>query len=174
MGVDSPHLVQLEATALPEPQRQEAWQRACAQLAGIFEPPAHEPTWIGPFSTADRTQIATLREAQAEAIVRGEAAAYAALCTSDVQLLLPGQPAACGLEEFVALESRLLSPGRFVRFEKTPLRVERSGDLAVETGMQQVQSAGSGGTPAPQKYVHVMRHTPEGWRYAVLTSNPCA
>ena len=50
-------------------------------------------------SAADLDSIASLRRALVDAIVAGDAAAYADLCTEDVRLLHPGAPLISGRAE---------------------------------------------------------------------------
>ena len=70
----------------------------------------------------------------------------------------------------------MFSNANFIRFHKVPLRVERSGDLAIEVGSQEVQMQGQepaeGVYSAYQKYTHLFRRTDQGWRFALLMSNP--
>lgn len=54
----------------------------------IFEL-SNEPSWLGEFSNKDRQEITQLRAAQAEAIIAGDATAYASLCTEDINYLFP-------------------------------------------------------------------------------------
>lgn len=74
-------------------------------------------------------------------------------------------------------EEKLFLQTSFTAFKKTPERIERSGDLIVETGHQEVsvkQRPPEGGLfSTRQKYMHIFRLTPIGWRYAVLMSNHC-
>ncbi|HEX2101590.1 MAG TPA: hypothetical protein VHF69_13040 [Candidatus Synoicihabitans sp.] len=53
---------------------------------------------------------------------------------------------------------------------KFPVRTERSGDLAAEVGRQEL-AAKTGTFAGKQKYMHVMRKTRDGWRFAGLLSN---
>jgi FMN-dependent NADH-azoreductase len=123
----------------------------------------------------DEREIAQLRAAHAEAIMHGDAEAYGRLCTEDVLLLLPAHAPIEGRAALVQWECALFATTRVARFEKQPLRVTVSGELAYEVGVQRVESerAAVGGLHAgQQKYTHVLRRTPHGWRFAVLTSNP--
>lgn len=127
---------------------------------------------LGP--CADRDAIDSLRAAQSEAITRGDAEAYAALCTEDVHLLIPGQPPVMGRDAFLTREREVFARGRFHGFEKTPIETSVCGDVAYEVGLQQVDSTGTakaGVYVASQKYCHVFRRTRDGWRFAVLMSN---
>ncbi len=137
-----------------------------------------EPEWIGPFTAEDRRAINTLRRAQASAIVAGDAVAYAQLCADDIQLLIPGHDIVSGHDDFLAAQATVFRTGRFTAFHKQAERIELSGDLAIEVGRQDVQmtseAAATGIFSPRQKYLHVFRRTPLGWRFSVLMSNPRA
>ena len=141
-----------------------------------FELP-EPPRWIGEFSDQDRQAITLLRTGQADAIVAGDTAAYAALCADDIQLLIPGKDLQEGIDAFVEAEIALFGSARFTAFRKFPSRVERCGHLAIETGRQEITlhsktDQRGGAFSARQKYTHVFRHTEQGWRFAILMSNP--
>ncbi len=124
----------------------------------------------------DPTQIARLREAQAEAILMGDADAYSRLCCEDVQLQLPGLTRVEGRENFLACERALFERLRFTHFKKSSHRLSVLGDWAWETGDQEVGTLEQGDASPPlavrkQKYLHIYRRTSVGWRYAVLSSN---
>jgi ketosteroid isomerase-like protein len=126
--------------------------------------------WLGEFTAGDRAEIEALRLGQAAAIERGDTEAYARLVADDIHLMLPGRDIVAGRAQFMAYQSVIFSGTKFVGMKKHPIRVERSGDLVVEVGRQEL--AAQAGTFAPQqKYTHVMRKTPAGWRFAVLMSN---
>lgn len=135
-----------------------------------------EPEWVGAFDTEDRRQIDTLRRAQACAIEAGDAMAYANLCADNIHLMIPGHDVVAGRDQLLATQTRLFGTTKFPRLTKRPLRIERSGDLAVEVGRQELDvplgDARAGVFSRRQKYTHVFRLTPEGWRFAVLMSNP--
>lgn len=135
-----------------------------------------EPEWIGSFTERDRREVATLRAAQAAAIVAGDAGAYARLCVDDIRLMIPGHDIISGREDFLAAQVKVFRSGRFTSFKKHPERIELSGDLAVEVGRQEVQmtsDAVAAGIFSPrQKYTHVFRRTGLDWRFAILMSNP--
>lgn len=131
--------------------------------------------WLGPFTPEDRDAITALRLGQAAAIERGDAEAYAALCTDDVVLMIPGHELVSGRAAVLEAERRLFRAAQFAGFRKTPTRIERQGDLAVEIGRQEVKTsaAGAGVFAARQKYMHVFRRTKVGWQFAALMSNGC-
>jgi len=129
-----------------------------------------EVTWIGSFTPDDRAQIEQLRAGQLHAIQAGDADAYTQLCASDVCSLLPGHDLVIGRDAFHAFQTRVLGTIDFTGIQKHPVRVERSGDLAIEIGRQELPVA-TATFATRQKYTHVMRKTPEGWRFVVLMSN---
>jgi ketosteroid isomerase-like protein len=126
--------------------------------------------WIGDFTENDRAEINHLRAAQAACVANGEVEAYAQLCTDDVASMITGHDLVAGRENFIAFQNRLFSGAKFPGMRKHPFRIERSGDIAVEIGRQEIAS-GSAGFAAKQKYSHVMRKTTAGWRFCVLMSN---
>jgi ketosteroid isomerase-like protein len=116
-----------------------------------------------------------LRACQRGAIVTGDADLYAGLCTDDVQLLLQDRALVSGRAAFLECERALLGTTRFRGLDQRPTRVERQGTLAVETGRQEVELEPGAGEAESyrrlRKYVHVLRRTERGWRFAVLSSN---
>ena len=172
IGIAQVDVVSVEGTGADARDRRAAMDRARQAIDRLLEP----PVWLGTFSARDRDEIEQLRSGQANAIMAGDAEAYAALCSEDIQLLIPTRELAAGKERFLEAQQALFRSARFCNFRKTPVRVERSGDLAVEVGRQQVQMETQGQVQgifaAHQKYTHVFRHTPDGWRFAVLMSNP--
>lgn len=176
IGVESVDVIAVSGTALDEVTREENLARAHRQLDRYFEE-MDTPVWRGPLDEDDQRQITDLRQAQAMAIVEGDAEAYAELCTDDIQLLIPGQDVISGRNAFLQAERALFAKASFSSFQKHPLRIEGAGELAVEIGRQNVvadRSQGQDGVySARQKYTHTLRRTPSGWRFAVLMSNPC-
>ncbi len=179
IGIEAVDVIAVDGTALGDASREEAISRARRQVARHFKETNEEadiPLWKGPFDRADQEQIAALRRAQATAIVNGDAEAYADLCTEDIQLLIPGNDLISGRDAFLDAERALFARASFSSFDKYPLRVERQGELAVEIGRQQATTDLAGDTAgvfsAQQKYTHILRRTPVGWRFAVLMSNP--
>jgi ketosteroid isomerase-like protein len=111
-----------------------------------------------------------------DAILRGDAEAYAENCTDDILLMLQGFDVVVGLQAFIECESRLFQETRFEAMRQVPLRVERHGNLAVEVGRQEITAASDSAVrtesfKAKRKYCHVLRRTSDGWRFAVLMSN---
>lgn len=131
---------------------------------------ASAPQWIGDFTPEDRAQIEALRLGQAAAIEKGDADAYARLCADDIHLMLPGRDIVAGREQLHQLQAALFRETKFEGMRKFPVRVERSGDLVIEVGRQEL-AAKTGTFATKQKYTHVMRKTSAGWRFAVLMSN---
>jgi FMN-dependent NADH-azoreductase len=175
IGITCVETVALEGVAEDQCSREKALSRAKREIDRLCEP--NEPSaWLGEFSHQDKHEISRLRASQAEAIIGGDASAYAALCTDDIQLLIPARELISGKADFLQAEEALFIGAKFVSFRKMPVRVERSGNLAIEVGCQEVQMQGqdhsSGVFSARQKYTHMFRRTDQGWRFALLMSNP--
>ena len=175
IGIGPIDVVALEGTALGEGARAAALERARRRIDQLLGRPS-QPAWHGNLTEADQGQISVLRAGQADAIVAGNAQAYAALCTEDIQLLIPGHDVVSGREAFLQAERTLFQGNAVASFRKFPFRVEGSGDLAVETGYQEVvmnrHEDARGVFSTRQKYTHVFRRTERGWRFALLMSNP--
>lgn len=135
-----------------------------------------ETIWQGSFTADDQSALKALSLGQSQAIVAGDAKAYAELCCDDICLLLPGKDPVHGLETFQKLEERVFAEARFLSFDKTPITVEVSGELAVEVGLQEVKvksaEQSKGYLASQQKYLHVFRKTKQGWKFSRLISNP--
>ncbi len=173
-----------EGTAGPVAQRDQNLAQARARIDALFTPatttpPATDdaaPTWIGAFTVADRHAIADLREGQAAAIASGDINRYTRLVVEDVHWMFPGRDVVAGRDNFLAAQ-RSLRDGttKILSMNKSPLRIERAGDLAIEIGRQNLVVApaadGRPTYPPQQKYTHIYRKTPAGWRFAVLMSN---
>jgi FMN-dependent NADH-azoreductase len=180
LGFDRIDVITLEGTAGDDHRLQENLARARMQIASLEylrQPaaPADTIEWLGAFTARDRDEINALRARQVQAILQGDAAAYARNCTDDILLMLQGHDVVAGRSAFVECETRLLETTKFEAMRQIPLRVERRGDLAVEVGRQEVVAA-CGSAQAEQfkarrKYTHVLRRTAEGWRFAVLMSS---
>jgi FMN-dependent NADH-azoreductase/ketosteroid isomerase-like protein len=175
IGISCVQTVALEGTGADQGSKEQALAHAKREIDRLCEP-AESPVWLGEFGDQDKNEISRLRASQAEAIVAGDASAYAALCTEDIQLLIPARDLILGKDAFLQAEEALFRSAKFVSFRKTPVRVERSGNLAIEVGRQEVQMQNqdhSGGVfSARQKYTHMFRRTSQGWRFALLMSNP--
>jgi FMN-dependent NADH-azoreductase len=174
VGISDLEVITLEGTSLDENCATSALGRAKRDIDKLFDK-AVPGVWCGDFSDEDRRALTRLREGQADAIISGDADAYAALCAETVQLLIPGRDLVCGLAAFREAEQALFATARFKAFHKYPVSVERSGDLAVEVGRQEIvmeNMAGGGVFAGHQKYTHVFRRTGAGWRFALLMSNP--
>ncbi|MEN3942857.1 SgcJ/EcaC family oxidoreductase [Prosthecobacter sp. SYSU 5D2] len=177
LGFDRVQWTALEGTMLGPVQLEQAMTRAWADVEVWFQPgpPADGIEWRGLFTAQDRAEIAALREGQVRAILKGDAAAYARLVTDDIVLMLQGREMVTGREAFLRCETDLLAGTRFITLQQNPLRIERDGVLAVETGSQEsgVEAGGAetGHYQARRKYTHVLRKTEDGWRFAVLMSN---
>jgi FMN-dependent NADH-azoreductase len=108
-----------------------------------------------------------------DAIVAGDAAAYAALCTEDVRLLHSGVPLITGRAELEAHNAAIFEAVTVTGLELSPVEVNGVGDLAYEVGTQQLSiEPAIPGFASSRKYVHVLRRGADGqWRFAVLISN---
>lgn len=176
IGISASESIQLDGTGEAAAHVGRITREAREEIERVLDVGAL--SWVGPFTEEDRRQITALREGQADAITSGDPVRYSELCAEDVHLMIPGHDIISGRESFLEAETRLLSGTRFQAFEKRPRWIELQGDFAVEVGRQSVRAATEGepeGVLVPdQKYTHVFRRTPEGWRFAVLTSNSCA
>jgi FMN-dependent NADH-azoreductase len=180
MGFERVEWVSLEGTALGGRQLESSLARARLQVDAWFKSQPMLPDedgieWQGMFSSCDRAEINALRAGQVSAILAGDAEAYAKLCTDDIRLMLQGYDAVVGRQQFLECETRLFQTTRFTAMRQIPSRVEQQGQLAVETGRQEVQTAIGAAQAesfkAQRKYLHVLRKTAEGWRFAILMSN---
>ena len=121
----------------------------------------------------DMAAIDELRDAVTSAIIAGDAAAYANLCTEDVRLLHAGSPIITGRMELEAHNAAIFEAVNVTSLVLTPVEVYGAGDLAYEVGTQELtiepavpEFAGS------RKYVHVFRRGSDGnWRFSALMSN---
>ncbi len=174
IGINSVDVIAVEETSLQD-STEISLQKAKHEIDQLFAG-GSQPEWIGEYTEQDRQEISQIREAQAKAIVAGDAEQYASLCTDDIRLLIPSQEQVSGKESFMTVERELFSRASFNRFIKQPICIERSGELAVEIGNQRVAMASLGDHKGVfsslQKYTHVFRKTENGWRFAVLMSNP--
>ncbi len=175
MGIDDIELVSIEATGLDNGKIGHSISQVKRKIDDFFISD-NEPEWVGSFSESEKHEISHIRSAQSEAITDGNATRYAELCTDDIQLLIPSYDAISGIDNFLKAEQALFSSATFDSFIKYPIRIERSNNLAVEIGRQEVvtrnQSNKQGVFASSQKYMHVFRKTNNGWRFAILMSNP--
>ena len=180
LGYDRVDLIALEGTNEDKCRRTNNIKQAHAEIDRLTAlnqavPDKAHIEWIGAFTSQDRQAITALRVGQVSAIEQGDAAAYAQLCTEDVLLMLQGYDVVAGRQQFLECETTLFRSTTFASIRQYPIRVERQGELAVETGRQEVMvAAGSASLEAfkaQRKYTHMLRKTPEGWRFAVLMSN---
>lgn len=177
IGINPVEIISLEGTSLDESERIQYVKKAKGQIDRLFIQHT-QPTWKGTFTVDEKQSIKTLRDGQAKAIVDGDAKAYANLCTDDIQLMIPGYDIISGREQFLMNEQALFRHSKFAAFKKYPNKIERSGNIVVETGFQEItmtHSVNKEGSiySAQQKYLHVFRLSKKGWRYAVLMSNHC-
>jgi FMN-dependent NADH-azoreductase len=192
IGLTDVTQIRLAGTALPGAQRDENLARARAQIDALFTSDrsattaaannnnsasfSAEPEWIGPFTTDDRRAISELRAAQAAAVATGDVERYTSLVADDVHWMFPGRDVVTGRTRFLEAQRNLRNgSAKILSMRKTPLRVERAGNLAIEIGRQELVVAPSENSkptyPPQQKYTHIFRKTPAGWRFAVLMSN---
>ncbi|MCG8427540.1 MAG: NAD(P)H-dependent oxidoreductase [Chromatiales bacterium] len=174
IGITAIEVVELEGTALVPTEKARHFENAKHKIDQLFQK-EHKPIWHGKFSTEERATLDALREQQAKAITAGDAHSYAALCTDDIILMIPGHDIISGKEHFLNAEQNLFSRASFSSFQKYPEKIERCGDMAIETGRQEITmttTTNEGGVFSHrQKYMHVFRLTESGWRYASLMSN---
>ena len=128
---------------------------------------------VAGLSPDDLGAIDELRDSVINAIVAGDAAAYANLCTEDVRLLHAGSPIITGKAELEAHNAAMFEAVAVTSLVLTPVEIYGTGDVAYEVGTQELtieptvpEFAGS------RKYVHVFRRGSDGeWRFAALMSN---
>jgi|GEM_PF-42435 len=174
VGISSLYEVDMVGTAVDDGKS----ERFAAAKQTIEEYFINSPGFeiVGELSPEDCRQISALRNGQERAIVNGDANAYARLCTSDIRLMVPGHDCVIGQADFLEVERALFEKAQFKSFQKFPERLERSGNIAVETGKQEITMKNSthhkGVYSSKQKYMHVFRLDGQEWRYAVLMSNP--
>ena len=132
---------------------------------GVERPPTLSPE--------DREAIADLRSAVIDAIVAGDAAAYAALCTDDVKLLHSGVPLITGRAELEAHNAAMFEAVTVTSLKLSPVDLYGVGDLAYEVGTQELSiEPAVPGFSSSRKYVHVLRRSADGqWRFTALISN---
>jgi len=124
-------------------------------------------------SAEDVRAIDNLRESLISAIISGDAAAYAELCTEDVRLLHAGSQIITGRAELEAHNAAIFEAVTVTTLKLTQVEVYGTGDLAYEVGTQKLtiepevpEFAGS------RKYVHVFRRGIDGkWLFSALMSN---
>ena len=179
MGFSRVEWIALEGTAMGVGHVETATARARKAVRAWFRtdgnPEADGIEWRGVFTSEDRAGIQALRAAQVDAILRGDAEAYAELCTDDIVLMLQGCDVMNGRDAFLECEQSLFASTRFRSIRQLPSRVERDGLMVVETGESEVELDGVSPEAANyrtlRKYTHVLRKTAAGWRFAVLMSN---
>ncbi len=122
---------------------------------------------------ADREQLDALREALREAILAGDSAKHAQLCTDDVLLMHPGTPIVSGREAVRQHEEEIFALVTVKKLEVVPVSTSGTGWLAYEVGTQELATEPAlEGFAAKRKYAHVMRKQADGtWKFAVLMSN---
>ncbi len=124
-------------------------------------------------SAEDVAAIANLRDALTNAIIAGDAATYASLCTEDVRLLHAGSPIITGKAELEVHNAEIFEVITVKSLKLTPVEVYGTGDLAYEVGSQQLAiEPAAPNFASSRKYVHVFRRGSDGkWRFASLMSN---
>ncbi len=121
----------------------------------------------------DLMAIDELRDALTGAIVAGNSAAYASLCTENVRLLHPGSEIVSGVTELEAHNADMFEAVSVVSLVLAPVDIHGSGDLAYEVGSQELDIEPKvPGFGASRKYTHILRRGADGqWRFEVLMSN---
>lgn len=134
---------------------------------GCKDPVKHAET----LSEKDKTELNQLRNNLISAILNGDPNAYANQCTDDIRLLHPGTPMVSGREDLI--EHVQPVPGRkVINLVLTPVEIYGIGDLAYEVGIQTLSiEPAREGFGSSRKYLHVMRKTEKGWRFAALMSS---
>lgn len=175
IGITDNRFIALDGTSVADPVLEEALINAKARIRKLCMPESQR-VWVGHFSKDDQDAIAALSYDQARSIIEGSVETYANLCAEDIQLLLPGYALVRGKAAFINFEKQIFAKTKFHSFRKYPLLVERSGDIAIETGEQEISTCQnavqSGIFSSHQKYTHIFRKTVAGWRFATLMSNP--
>jgi ketosteroid isomerase-like protein len=107
------------------------------------------------------TAIDELRDSVTNAIVAGDAAAHANLCSEDVRLLHAGSPIITGRAELEAHNAAMFEAVAVTSLVLTPVEIYGTGDIVYEFGTQELtieptvpEFAGS------RKYVHVFHSAP--------------
>ncbi|MEM7355967.1 MAG: NAD(P)H-dependent oxidoreductase, partial [Acidobacteriota bacterium] len=128
IGIEQVEVIALDSLAVSEASRKDGLSRARQQVDQCFTEPrapllapaspagrsvAMGRRCKGPLDADDELEIAVLRQAQAAAIIDGDAQAYADLCTDDVQLLIPGQDVISGRDAFFEAERALFKQASF-------------------------------------------------------------
>ena len=121
----------------------------------------------------DLAAIESLRTAVTDSIVAGDVAAYAGLCTEDVQLLHEGSPIITGRAELEAHNVAMFDAVSVTSLKLIPVVVYGTGDLAYEVGTQELTIEPTmPGFAGSRKYVHVFRRGNNGqWLFSALISN---
>ena len=121
----------------------------------------------------DLHAIDELRNAVTNAILAGDAAAYADLCTEEVRLLHHGSPIIEGRAELESHNAAMFDSVSVTSLELTPVEIYGVGDLAYEIGTQELKiEPALPGFASSRKYIHVLRQDPEdNWRFAALMSS---
>lgn len=124
-------------------------------------------------TTEDLRALDELRDLVTDAIVAGDASAYADLCTEDVQLLHPGSSIINGKAELEAHNAEMFEAVTVTYLVLTPVEIYGTGDLAYEVGTQELAIEPTmPGFAGSRKYVHVFRRGSDGeWRFVALMSN---
>jgi len=180
LGFNQVDWIALMGTNNDDGQLETRVAEARSAMDALFDPKPAQPStdnieWRGVFTSHDRDAINALRAAQVRAILAGDAPSYARHCTDDVLLMLQGRDVVSGRAQFLECETQLFRTTKFEVMQQIPVRVERQGDLAVESGRQELATAPGSAQmesfKARRKYMHVLRKTAAGWRFAVLMSN---
>lgn len=139
IGIKVLEVIALEGTSLSETEKSRSFMAVKKQIDNSFQK-VKAPLWIGQFSLEEKKEITFLRDEQAKSIINGNALNYAKLCTDDIQLLIPGHDLISGQDQFLLAEENLFKRTSFASFTKYPERLERSDEMLVEIGYQELST----------------------------------
>ena len=113
-------------------------------------------------STEIRAAIDAANAKLSAAVAAGDAAAYAALYTTDSCFMLPGADFLRGREAIAGAIAQMIAGG-VKGLELATVEVDAFGDTAVEVGTYHILAAG-GATADKGKYVAIWKNQDGGWR----------
>ncbi len=132
-------------------------------------------SWVGSFSESDKKEINKLRRDQVESIKTQNAEYYSQLVSKDIILLLTSFEIIQGKKKFFKIQSEFLSDMKVFAMKQEPIRIERIGDIIIETGNQYFRGRKNGskidGFESKRKYNHILKKVDGVWKFHVLMSN---
>lgn len=173
IGVDCKGFFNIEATGYDAERQEIEFNKQKEKLEWCFSKYA-KASWVGDFDLNDKIAIFEISQNQASAIVNGNSQQYADICSEDINLMLPFYQFVSGNDNFKEFEVDIFSKYSFTAFEKSPIKIEKFGNIAIEFGYQSVgvESSDKKGIGASeQKYLHIYRKNNDKWKYFFLTSN---